>query len=153
MSYICEHQCFYRPLHPWTLKMYQVGVLNTWFNVITFERFSVWFLRVWHARIMCQTCAYRSHEFKSKTNITSQNYVLFLFTDCGHHSLTIKSFVRGAKSTFFLPRIPFYIYLLPQDLVEASDGKPLFYVPLFFFFLFHFFIYRTYFQRRETFAY
>ena len=39
---------------------------------------------------------------KPKINITSQKHVCaFLFTDCGHHSLTIKSFLRGSISTFF----------------------------------------------------
>lgn len=84
-----------------------------------------------HASCMCQTCAYNSHEFKPKINITSQfksmlacvadetkpRYSLtgvqfrlqcrlkhvcaFLFTDCWHHSLTITSFLRGDISPFF----------------------------------------------------
>ena len=38
----------------------------------------------------------------------------------------------------FLPRIPFYSYQLPSNLVEASDGKPLFSVSSsLFFLLFH----------------
>ena len=80
---------------------------------------------------------------KPKINITSQKHVCaFLFTDCGHHSLTIKSFLRGAISTFF-SFLEFHStsYLLPPNLAEASDSKQLFYVHSF---SFHFFIYRTY---------